>query len=66
MVPHFPTQRQTGDATNLAARLSRDVTWGRFLFLPPELANPRVIFDPLPFRASEFHGVRPRKSPYTR
>lgn len=32
----------------------RDMTWGRFLFLPPILANPRMIFDPQPFRAQHF------------
>ena len=37
-----------------AAVPQRDVTWGRILFRPPELANPRLIFDPLPFRTHEF------------
>jgi hypothetical protein len=42
------------------------VTWGRLLFLPPELANPRVIFEPPPFRARDIAGVRSKKAPYTR
>lgn len=32
-----------------APRRLRDVTWGRILFQPP-LLNPRMVFDPLPFR----------------
>lgn len=44
----------------------RDATWGRFLFSPPELVNPQMIFDPLPFRAAEFNAPhRARKAPYT-
>jgi hypothetical protein len=40
-------------------RLRRDV-WGRLVFAPPELANPRAIFDPLPFRsAPPFAGRAP-------
>jgi|GEM_PF-1822413 len=35
--------------TEPAPRRSRDVTWNRILFQPPAL-NPRMIFDPLPFR----------------
>jgi hypothetical protein len=35
--------------TEPAPRRNRDVTWGRILFQPPAL-NPRMIFDPLPFR----------------
>jgi hypothetical protein len=31
-------------------RRVRDVTWGRILFQPPALLNPRQVFDPLPFR----------------
>jgi hypothetical protein len=66
MASHYPSSRRSDDAINAAARLGRDITWGRILFLPPELANPRVIFDPTPFRTHEFAGVRTRKSPYTR
>jgi len=29
----------------------RDILWGRPVFKAPELPNPRVIFDPLPFTA---------------
>ncbi len=28
-----------------------DILWGRPIFRAPPLPNPRVIFDPLPFRA---------------
>lgn len=30
--------------------LVHDILWGRPLFHAPPLPNPRVIFDPLPFR----------------
>jgi hypothetical protein len=36
-----------------------EIVWGRPVFLPPELANPRVVLDPLPFRAQSFGGFRP-------
>jgi hypothetical protein len=58
--------RRADAASAGASRLCRDITWGRILFLPPELANPRVIFDPLPFRTHEFVSGRAKKSPYTR
>lgn len=30
---------------------ARDVTWDRILFQPPSLLNPRLVFDPMPFRS---------------
>jgi hypothetical protein len=32
-------------------RLERDIIWGQPVFRAPELPNPRVIHDPLPFTA---------------
>lgn len=29
---------------------SIDILWGRPVFRAPPLANPRIVFDPLPFR----------------
>lgn len=29
----------------------RDILWGQPVFKAPELPNPRVVFDPLPFTA---------------
>jgi hypothetical protein len=43
-------------------RCARDITWGRILFLPPELTNPRMIFDPQPFRMHEHPLLRGRKT----
>ncbi|WP_069963453.1 hypothetical protein [Lacunisphaera limnophila] len=37
-------------AENPPPRRRRDVTWDRILFQPPTL-NPRLVFDPLPFRS---------------
>lgn len=28
----------------------RDLTWGRPIFKAPTLPNPRIVFDPTPFR----------------
>ena len=44
-----------------APRRARDVTWGRILFQPP-LLNPRLVFDPLPFRTQTL----PRPSRHSR
>ncbi|HEY4299530.1 MAG TPA: hypothetical protein VGM73_01570 [Candidatus Didemnitutus sp.] len=65
MATHYPVARQARISSHGDPRLTRD-TWGRFHFLPPELANPRVVFDPQPFRAQEFGSNRPSKAPYTR
>jgi hypothetical protein len=43
-------------------RRARDLTWGRVLFLPPGLLNPRTIFDPLPMR-TQFPGPNPAGRP---
>lgn len=29
----------------------RDILWGQPVFKAPELPNPRIVFDPLPFTA---------------
>ena len=52
-------------ATDPAPRRSRDVTWNRILFQPPVL-NPRLVFDPLPFRTQTI--ARPQRSrhPFSR
>lgn len=59
---HHPFPTHPSQATGLR----RDVTWGRILFVPPELVNPRIVFDPVPFRSHSFAPARTRKSPYTR
>lgn len=61
MAHHYPISHQSQ-----AGSLRRDVTWGRVLFVPPELTNPRIVFDPLPFRSQSFAPARTRKPPYTR
>ena len=58
--PHF------AQATDTPPRRTRDVTWGRILFQPP-LLNPRVVFDPLPFRTQlAARPVRSSRSPFGR
>jgi len=66
MASPYPSSRQRFETSFTVSRLGRDITWGRFLFLPPQLANPRLIFDPLPFRAQEFALARPRRSASSR
>jgi len=49
---HFyslPAERSA--AVKPSRRLQRDILWGRPVFKAPELPNPRIIFDPLPFTA---------------
>ena len=62
MAAQFSNARQSAGVSNLSSRLRSDVTWGRFLFQPPELTNPHVIFDPMPFRTHEFAPLRSKKS----
>jgi len=50
--PHFAQ-------TEVLPRRTRDVTWGRILFQPP-LLNPRLVFDPLPFRTQTT--IRPARN----
>lgn len=50
-----------GQGVETGPRRVRDVTWGRILFQPP-LFNPRLVFDPLPFRAQ----LLPRPSRHSR
>lgn len=51
--------------TDCAPRRVKDVTWGRILFQPPIL-NPRLIFDPLPFRSQQLPRPSRSRSPFGR
>lgn len=43
-------------------RLERDILWGQPVFRAPELPNPRIIYDPLPFTAVRLtHPSEPAK-----
>lgn len=58
--PHF------AQGADIMPRRTRDVTWGRILFQPPML-NPRLVFDPLPFRAQMLPRTnRSSRSPFGR
>lgn len=50
MASPYPNLRHAQYASALGVIGPRRDNWGRFLFAPPELANPRTIFDPQPFR----------------
>lgn len=41
----------------------RDIVWDRPIFRAPVLPNPRVIFDPLPFRTQLFGSLRRKSRP---
>lgn len=51
--PQRPSYRTTDSSANSLKQSTplRDVLWGRPLFKAPNLQNPRVAFDPLPFTA---------------
>ena len=58
----FPKLRRAQFAETIGVgSLQRDITWGRVLFLPPELKNARLVFDPQPFRVHEFTPAKLRK-----
>ena len=48
--PFFPAELTNPSASKNRVR-PRDILWGQPVFKAPELPNPRVIFDPLPFTA---------------
>jgi len=51
--------------TESAPRRVKDVTWGRILFQPP-LLNPRLVFDPVPFRSQVLPRSSRSRSPFGR
>jgi hypothetical protein len=58
----YPFVSQTAEP---APRRSRDVTWDRILFQPPVL-NPRMVFDPLPFRTQRLPRPQRSRAPFSR
>lgn len=42
------------------------MTWDRIVFQPPELLNPRQVFDPTPFRAQAIPRPVRARSPLPR
>jgi hypothetical protein len=53
-------------ATEPRLRRARDITWGRILFQPPALLNPRQVFDPLPFRTQNVPRLARSRGPFAR
>jgi hypothetical protein len=51
MPPAFTQHTFNSGVYPLRMRRMRDIVSNRLRFLPPELANPQAIFDPLPFRS---------------
>jgi hypothetical protein len=60
MPQRFLHPQIAGEFSRLAPgpRRQRDILWDRPVFHPPGLPNPRVIFDPLPFRTQLFNTAR--------
>ena len=56
---------QFAQGMDLVPRRTRDVTWGRVLFQPPML-NPRLVFDPVPFRTQTLPRPARSRSPFGR
>ena len=57
----FPPQFATGlQPAGSERTLLRDIIWDRPIFRAPTLSlpNPRVVFDPPPFRTQIFHTAR--------
>jgi hypothetical protein len=54
--PHHSLQRSASPAVRAFAAVrqnfNRDILWGKPVFKAPNLANPRVTPDPLPFTAA--------------
>lgn len=50
MASPYPNLGHAQYASALGVIGPRRDNWGRFLFAPPELVNPRAIFDPQSFR----------------
>jgi hypothetical protein len=54
--PHQHLQRTASPAVRAFAAvrqtLNRDILWNQPVFKAPSLANPRIVFDPLPFTAT--------------
>lgn len=55
-----------GNHAAATPRRVRDVTWDRVLFQPPELLNPRLVFDPVPFRTQTIPRPTRSRSPFGR
>ncbi len=62
--PH-PTPKHPATAAGLLASvrqtLTRDISWDRPVFKAPDLPNPRIVFDPLPFTAARPVAIRVRQ-----
>lgn len=54
--PQRPTKHPALSAVKslvpLRQSVNRDILWNRPVFKAPDLSNPRVAFDPLPFTAT--------------
>jgi hypothetical protein len=65
-MPRFPHQLDPHLTTgfNLSGpgqTMLRDIIWDRPIFRAPALPNPRVIFDPLPFRTQLFGAFKGKR-----
>jgi hypothetical protein len=56
--PSSAQQTPTDSVAKVKPSCLQDIGWGRPVFRAPELPSPRVIFDPMPFRAAFSVGQR--------
>jgi hypothetical protein len=56
--PEIEPMRQNPPEREKAQRPAADVLWGRPIFKAPSLPNPRIVYDPQPFRTQLFSGFR--------
>jgi len=49
-----PLGHSFGSAKDGRRHPASDVIWGRPVLRPPQLINPQIAFDPLPFRTQPF------------
>jgi hypothetical protein len=60
-MPTHPSKNAGSRESTIKPRLS-DVEWGRPLFRAPDCLNPRLVFDPVPFRTQPLFAAAPRRS----
>ena len=57
--PSNPDLARLAKAKERERRIVEEILWGKPVFRPPELANPRVVLDPMPFPLQSFRNGRP-------
>jgi hypothetical protein len=56
--PSNPDDTQSAKAEERERKFVEEISWGKPVFRPPKLPNPRVVVDPLPFPMQPFGNGR--------